>query len=111
MCHRKGYTVMTVAGFPMVGGPGVLNRCHATKVRGAWDGVSPFFLACFVALRLLACPIDSGIREVTSRQGPRSLVPRTMGGSMHGPGPVRSPEARASGGTRSVGLCRLVACW
>jgi hypothetical protein len=99
---------MTASAFQRVWGPCVLNKCHANTATYAFDGVSPFFLAFFLALRLLSCIIDSGTRAAPRRQGRRSLAPRKSGGSMQWLDPVVRQEARARGGKHSASMGKSV---
>ena len=94
--QRTGYTLTTVAVFPMVCGPWVIQRCQANSARCDGDGVEPFVFAFFLAMLLRSWPIAAGLRTAMRREATPALAPLEMACSRSGiscsPG-VRNPAS------------------
>jgi hypothetical protein len=65
--QRQGDPLMPVAVCPSVHGTLGIQRCQAHRGRGTGAGVSPCFLAFFLALLRRSCPRISGTRQAISR--------------------------------------------
>ena len=66
-CHRRGYTLRIMGDCQTVSDTFVTKRFYAKRVKWAWEGVYPFFLAFFLASLRRVLTTASGIHTAISR--------------------------------------------
>ena len=110
MCPRIGEAWTTGAVCHLLDGTWLRKRGHAHRVRGALEGVSPFFFAFFCAMLRRALTMASGIRPATRRAGTRACAPRKMAHAMRGPATVWRLWVHATCGLPLARGTKRVAC-